>query len=91
MMHKSQPEFEPNKPTFYRIKVQGQVDSQWADWFEEMTITYEEDGNTLLFGPVADQAALHGMLKKIRDLGMILISICPGQPTKNNQTNFKKE
>lgn len=91
MTQKSQFEFEPNKPAFYRIKVQGQVDSQWTDWFEDMTISYVEDGNTLISGQVADQAALHGLLKKIRDLGMTLISICPGQPTIHNQTNFKKE
>jgi hypothetical protein len=50
---------------------------EWTDWFEGLTITLEEDGDTLLTGPVVDQAALHGLLKKVRDLGMPLISVSP--------------
>ena len=80
MLNKPQPQPDPSHPAIYRIRIQGQLDSQWTDWFEEMTITLEEDGNTLLTGQVIDQAALHGLLKKIRDLGLTLISICPGQP-----------
>jgi hypothetical protein len=64
----------------YRIRIKGQLDPQWKDWFNGMTITLEEDGNTLLTGPVVDQAALHGLLKKVRDLGMPLVSVCPGEP-----------
>lgn len=75
MTNKPQPQPVASRPTIYRIKIQGQLDSQWADWFEGLTITLEEDGNTLLTGPVIDQAALHGLLKKIRDLGIPLISI----------------
>jgi hypothetical protein len=59
----------------YEILIKGHLDSQWTDWFEGLTITLEEDGNTLLAGPVVDQAALHGLLKKVRDLGMPLISV----------------
>ena len=59
----------------YQIRVQGHLGSEWTDWFEGLTITLEEDGNTLLTGPVIDQAALHGLLKKVRDLGMTLISV----------------
>ncbi len=59
----------------YQIRLKGHLDSQWADWFEDLTITLEADGDTLLTGPVIDQAALHGLLKKIRDLGMPLVSI----------------
>jgi hypothetical protein len=51
--------------------------SQWTDWFEGLTITLEADGNTLLTGPVVDQAALYGLLKKVRDLGMPLVSVSP--------------
>ena len=53
---------------------------QWTDWFEGLTITLEEDGDTLLTGPVIDQAALHGLLKKVRDLGMPLVSVNPVEP-----------
>jgi hypothetical protein len=62
-------------PVIYEIRVAGHLSLQWADWFEGLTITLGEDGNTLLSGPVADQAALHGLLKKVRDLGMILVSV----------------
>ena len=62
---------------FYEIRIKGHLETRWADRFEGLTITLEEDGNTLLSGPVADQAALHGLLKKVRDLGMPLISVCP--------------
>jgi hypothetical protein len=64
----------------YQIRVKGHLDSQWAGWFDGMTITLEEDGNTLLSGPVVDQAALHGLLKKVRDLGLPLISLAQVQP-----------
>ena len=57
-------------PTSYEIRIAGHLSPQWADWFEGLTITLEEDGNTLLTGPVIDQAALHGLLKKVRDLGL---------------------
>jgi hypothetical protein len=77
MRNKFNPKTDPNKPTIYKIRIKGQLDSQWTDWFSGMTITLEENGDTLLTGLVVDQAALHGMLKKVRDLGMPLLSICP--------------
>ena len=64
----------------YQIRLEGHLDTQWTDWFEGLTITLEEDGDTLLTGPVVDQAALHGLLKKVRDLGMPLISVSPVEP-----------
>ena len=91
MTNKSQPQPDTPHPAIYRIRIQGQLDSQWADWFDEMTITLEEDGHTLLTGPVVDQAALHGLLKKIRDLGLTLISICPGRTVNLDSSNLKKE
>jgi hypothetical protein len=59
----------------YQLRIEGQLDRRWTDWFEGLEIALEEDGNTLLSGPVADQAALHGLLRKVRDLGMLLISV----------------
>ena len=67
------------QPLVYQIKVKSHLSSDWTDWFEGLTITPEEDGDTLLTGPVIDQAALYGLLKKVRDLGMTLISLNPVQ------------
>ena len=74
---------DPSQPTVYQIKIKGHLGSQWTEWFEGLTITLEEDGNTLLTGPVVDQAALHGLLKKVRDLGMPLLSVKPVLGTNN--------
>ena len=63
------------QPAIYQIRIEGHLSHQWTDWFEGLTITLEEDGNTLLTGPVVDQAALYGLLKKVRDLGILLLSI----------------
>ena len=60
---------------FYRIRVQGILDSKWSDWFDGLDIAPQAGGETLLRGPVADQAALHGLLAKIRDLGLPLLSV----------------
>ncbi len=70
----------PNQAVIYQIRIKGHLDSQWTDWFEGLTITLEEDGDTLLTGPVVDQAALHGLLKKVRDLGMPLVSVSSLEP-----------
>ena len=74
------PQLDSNQPVIYQIRIKGHLDHQWTHQFEGLTITLEEDGNTLLSGPVADQAALHGLLKKVRDLGMPLISVSPVEP-----------
>ena len=69
-----------DQPMVYQIRVKGHLGRQWTDWFEGMTITLEEGGDTLLTGPVVDQAALHGLLRKVRDLGMPLISAIRVKP-----------
>ncbi|MEI8133110.1 MAG: hypothetical protein WCG34_11805 [Leptolinea sp.] len=69
--HKS----DPDPLQIYQIRIRGQLDAGWTDWFEGMTISQEDNGFALLTGPVIDQSALHGLLKKIRDLGMPLLSV----------------
>jgi hypothetical protein len=69
------PKTEPGQPMVYQIKLEGHLGRQWADWFGGLAITLEENGDTLLTGPVLDQASLHGLLKKVRDLGMPLVSV----------------
>jgi hypothetical protein len=75
MSNEQYPKTDSSQPLAYQIRIEGHLDQQWTDWFEGLTITLEEDGNTLLTGPVFDQAALHGLLKKIRDLGIVLVSV----------------
>ncbi len=82
MSNKLTPETTPDQPTVYQIRVKGRLGSDWADWFEGLTITPEANGITLLTGPVIDQAALHGLLKKVRDLGMPLVSVSPVEPDR---------
>jgi hypothetical protein len=75
----------------YQIRIKGHLGHQWTDWFGGMTITLEDNGETLLTGPVVDQAALYGLLKKVRDLGMPLVSIIyvePDQKCSPLQTNL---
>ena len=75
------------QPQLYEIRLKGHLDARWAEWFEGLTITLEENGDTLLTGPVIDQAALHGLLKKVRDLGLPLVSV---NLVQTNRTNSKK-
>ena len=70
-------------PRRYEIRVMGHLDTRWAAWFDGLAIAHGSDGTTIIDGPVADQAALHGLLQKIRDLGLPLISVNhvpPGHP-----------
>jgi hypothetical protein len=75
MSNKRNSKSDPSQPTVYQIRVKGHLGSQWTDWFEGMTITPGEDGDTLVTGQVVDQAALYGLLKKVRDLGLPLLAV----------------
>jgi hypothetical protein len=75
MSNKRKLKTDPSEPSVYQIRLKGHLGPQWTDWFDGLTITLEEDGETLLTGPVIDQAALHGLLKKVRDLGIPLLSV----------------
>ena len=80
---------EPDQPTVYQIRVKGYLGSQWAGWFEGLTITQDEGGDTLITGFVVDQAALHGLLRKVRDLGMPLVSVNPVKSDHADLSNAK--
>jgi len=71
---------EYDEPGFYEIRIRGHLPDWWANWFEGLVITREENGDTLLTGPVVDQAALYGLLKKVRDLGMSLRAVNRVEP-----------
>jgi hypothetical protein len=75
MPDKYAPDGETNRPMIYQIRIKGHLGRHWEDRFEELRITLEDNGSTLLTGPVVDQAALHGILRKIRDLGIVLLSV----------------
>ena len=82
MSNELNPKTDSSQQMVYEIKVEGHLSRQWTDWFGGLTITLEENGDTLLSGPVLDQAALHRLLKKVRDLGMPLVlvkRVKPGQ------------
>ena len=80
-----------NQHPCYEIRLKGHLDDRWAEWFEGLTITLEENGDTLLTGPVVDQAALHGLLKKVRDLGLPLVSVNQVQFHETHPYRSKKE
>lgn len=80
MAHEHGPTSEPDQPATYRIRIAGHLGPEWSAWFDGLRITLEDDGATVLSGPVADQAALHGLLRKVRDLGLPLLSLARLEP-----------
>ena len=72
-----------NEHTRYNIKIKGQLDDRWKAWFDDLDIILTRDGDTILNGIIIDQSALHGVLKKIRDMGLTLISVNPQQGVEN--------
>jgi len=89
MSNELEPKTNSDQPVVYQIRLKGHLGSHWTDWFDGLTITLEEDGETLLTGPVIDQAALHGLLKKVRDLGMPLVSVSPLEHGQADQSDGK--
>ncbi len=75
MSNELDPKTDPGQSMVYQIRIKGHLSCKWTDWFEGLTITLEDNGETLLTGPVIDQAALYGLLKKVRDLGIPLVSV----------------
>lgn len=89
MLDDLKPNTESGQLMIYQIRVKGHLGRQWTDWFGSVTITLEDNGNTLLTGPVVDQAALHGMLRKVRDLGLPLVSVIRVEPRQPNASSTK--
>jgi hypothetical protein len=87
MSNKLNQKTDSSLPVIYQIRLKGHLGSQWTDWFDGLTVTLEEDGDTLLTGPVVDQSALHGLLKKVRDLGLPLVSVRPLEPGQADQSD----
>lgn len=75
MTHKYHKEFDSSKTLIYQIRIEGHLDVQWANWFEGLPMTLEDNGDTLFTGVIVDQATLHGLFKKVRDLGLVLVSV----------------
>ena len=80
MSHELNPAADFDEPLAYQIRLKGHLGSEWAEWFGGLSITLDADGTTRLVSPPIDQAALHGVLKRIRDLGLPLVSVNPLKP-----------
>ncbi len=89
MANKRNPNPDPSQPMSYQIRISGHLGAQWTGWFGDLSITLEENGATLLTGPVTDQAALYGLLRKVRDLGLPLISVMRVESDQANAPNVK--
>ena len=90
MPNKLDSKTDPGQPMVYQIRIKGHLGPQWTDWFGGLVIAVEEGGDTLLTGPVVDQAALYGLLKKVRDLGMPLVSVNCVEPGPTDTSGGKE-
>lgn len=81
---------EMHEPGHYEIRIKGHLDNRWANWFDGLAITALDNGETVLTGPVIDQAALHGMLRKVRDLGLPLLSVTLVEPGQAGRSDVKE-
>src|SRR5437588_2299066 len=86
-------ESDPGQPTVYQIRIKGHLGREWTDWFGGLTLTLEDNGETLLTGPVVDQAALYGLLRKVRDVAMPLHAAraCETRPSSAVASDVKQE
>jgi hypothetical protein len=75
------PNFKQQNSQQYRVEVRGHLDPNWSDWFDGLTLTHDPSGNTIMIGDFVDQAALYGLLNKVRNLGLHLVSVNPIQPS----------
>ncbi len=82
---------DARRPTVYQIRVESHLGTQWADWFEGLTITLEANGETLLTGTLVDQAVLHSLLRKVRDLGLSLVSVVRVEPEQADGGTLRAE
>lgn len=89
MSNKLNPKTDQDQPVVYEIRAKGHLDRQWMEWFGGATITLEDNGDTLVSGPV-DQAALHGLLRKVRDLGLPLVSVNRIEAARTNAPDVKQ-
>jgi hypothetical protein len=89
MSNKLNSEIDPSQEMVYQIRIKGHLSREWADWFEGLTITLDDNGDTLLTGPVVDQAALHGLLRKVRDVAMPLVSVMRVKPGQAGASDVK--
>jgi len=80
-----------HEPRPYEIRIKGHLDDKWAGWFEGLSITREDNGDTRITGPVVDQAALHGLLRKVRDLGLPLLSVMQVDPNQANGSDVNPD
>ena len=82
---------DPHEPGVYAIRLKGHLEARWVDWADDLSITHAADGTTTLTGPVIDQAALYGLLRKLRDLGLPLIAINRVGPNQANEPDDKPD
>lgn len=91
MTDEQRPNPDANQQMVYEFKIKGHLGQQRMDWFEGLAVTLGEDGNTLLSGPLIDQSALHGILKRIRDLGMPLLSVNVIGPNSKDESGIRDQ